>query len=76
MKIFHWESGRVMVLENFRRWLKGSFVCVRCGRSFHLLTFGYGLIHCSACFEGEGSFMRLDEGYWLNRLIKKISIRG
>ncbi len=65
-----------MVLANFNRWLKGSFICEVCGRSFHLMTFGYGTGRCPNCFEGEGSFMRLDEGYWLNRLIQKIVVRG
>ena len=65
-----------MVLANFNRWLKGSFVCECCGRTFHLLAFGYGTVRCPLCFEGEGYFMRLDESYWLNRLVKKIVIRN
>ncbi len=61
-----------MVLEKLNRWLKGSFVCERCGRTVHLMTFGYGTVRCSNCFEGGDDFMHLDEGYWLNRLMMKI----
>ncbi len=73
--ILHWKSERSMVLENFNRWLKGSFICERCGRTFYLMTFGYGTIRCSGCFEGGGSFLCLDEGYWLNRLVNYFTAR-
>jgi hypothetical protein len=65
-----------MVHENFNRWLKSSFICERCGRTFYLMTFGYGTVRCPGCYEGDGSFMRLDEGYWLNRLVNHFITRG
>ena len=62
----------MMVLENINRWLKGSFICERCGRTVHLLTFGYGTVRCLRCYEGERLFLVLDVSYWLNRLLCKL----
>jgi len=54
--------------ENFHRWLKGSFVCKRCGKEVYALFFGYGKTICPDCYDGEQSFIFFDGRYWLNRI--------
>ena len=57
---------------NLRRWLRGSFTCVRCGREFHVMTFGCGTAVCPDCYSGEQPFLFFDDGFWLNRVMMKI----
>ena len=58
------------------RWLRGSFVCVKCGREFHLSTFGFGKVVCPGCYRGEEEFIFFDDGFWLNRLMMRFMGRG
>jgi len=58
-----------MVFERFRLWLSGSFVCVRCGERFLVMSFGFGESICPGCYDGEVSFLFFDGSYWLNRLM-------
>jgi hypothetical protein len=60
-----------MVFEKFRLWLEGYFVCVRCGEVFFPFSFGFGKAICPECYSGERTFMVFDEGFWLNRLMRK-----
>jgi len=53
---------------NLHRWLKGSFVCKKCGREFFTMCFGFGTSICPDCYRGEQPFMFFDNGYWLNRI--------
>ena len=64
------------LFADFFRWLRGSFVCVRCGREFHLSTFGFGRAFCPDCYRGEGDFIFFDDGFWLNRLMMRFMGRG
>ena len=58
------------MFERFRRWLKGEFVCVKCGRKWYAEgTLGFGEIICPECYDGEGEWFFPDRSYWLNRLI-------
>jgi hypothetical protein len=54
--------------EKFRRWLKGSFDCKKCGREFHTMCFGLGEAICPNCYNGEQPFLYFDDSYWLNRV--------
>lgn len=57
-------------LHKLRRWLKGSLTCIKCGKEFQILSFGYGEAICPNCYESEGRFLFYDTSYWLNRLIQ------
>ncbi len=59
------------MLKNKRihRWLSGSFICKKCEREFHTMSFGYGEIICPDCYEGERRFISFDDGFWLNRIV-------
>lgn len=61
------------MFERFRRWLSGSFTCRSCGREVHAMTFGYGTTICLDCYEGEQPLLFLNEGYWLNRLLLRLT---
>jgi hypothetical protein len=54
--------------EKFRRWLKGSFDCKKCGGEFHTMCFGFGEAICPNCYNGEQPFLFFDNSYWLNRI--------
>jgi hypothetical protein len=51
------------------KWLTGTFQCMKCGKEFHTMTFGYGEAICPDCYHGEKHFLIYDEKYWLNRLL-------
>jgi|GEM_PF-6350331 len=57
------------LFEKFHRWLRGSFVCRKCGRRFHTMCFGFGEAICPDCYDGERQFLFFDNSYWLNRII-------
>jgi hypothetical protein len=61
-----------MAVSKFSRWLSGSFTCMKCGREFNTMTFGYGEAICPDCFQGEQQFLFYDQTYWLNRLTAKL----
>lgn len=71
-QLFRLESRNAMVLENWGKWLNGSFVCARCGNVFLLLTFGFGVTVCPKCIFEESMSIVFDERFWLNRIIKKL----
>jgi len=52
-----------------RRWLGGAFVCSKCGRTVHLLSFGYGTTVCPDCYDGDWPLINLDKSFILNRLL-------
>ena len=58
--------------SKLHRWLKGSFVCAKCGRKFSVMSFGYGKAICPNCYDGEARFIFYDKNYWLNRILEKI----
>ncbi|MCZ2809683.1 MAG: hypothetical protein O2V44_10045 [Candidatus Bathyarchaeota archaeon] len=58
-----------MVFEKLSFWMKGRFVCRKCGREFHAFSFGFGEAICPDCYEGEPEFLFLDTRYWLNRIM-------
>jgi hypothetical protein len=64
-----------VVFKNLRRWLSGSFVCLKCGRTLHVLSFGFGKTICPECYEGEHEFLIIDKDYFLNRIIRSFSKR-
>lgn len=55
-----------------RLWLDGTFSCIRCGRTHHVMTFGFGKSICPDCYRGEESFLFFDQTYWLNRILARI----
>jgi hypothetical protein len=55
-----------------RLWLDGTFTCIRCGRTLHIMTFGFGKSICPDSYRGEESFLFFDQRYWLNRIIARI----
>jgi DNA-directed RNA polymerase subunit RPC12/RpoP len=55
--------------NKIHRWLSGSFICKKCEREFHTMSFGYGEIICPDCYEGERRFITFDDGFWLNRIV-------
>ena len=62
-----------IVLENFQKWLRGSFTCIKCGRVFSVMHFGFGKAICPDCFNKDTQLLEFDQTYWLNRfIIKKI----
>ena len=56
--------------------MSGSFECIKCGKQFLILSFGYGKTICPTCYNGETEIISLDNGYWLNRLYSRISKMG
>ena len=51
--------GRVYLA--IRKWLSGEFQCLKCGRTFYLLTFGYGKVICPDCYKGGNSFIFFED---------------
>jgi len=43
----------VNLLRRIAWWLKGRYVCVRCGEVWYAFNFGYGDFICPLCFKGE-----------------------
>ena len=64
-----------MVFEKLFFWLKGKFVCRKCGKNLCAFFFGFGEAICPDCYDGEPEFIFLDTSYWLNRIISPL-IRG
>ena len=62
-------DDNVEMFERFHRWLNGSFICKRCGRELHTMSFGFGEAICPDCYRGERQFLFFDDSYWLNRII-------
>jgi len=62
--------------ERFRRWLKGSFICRKCGGEFHTMCFGFGEAVCPDCYKGEQPFIFFDSSYWLNRVTAHLLNQG
>lgn len=60
------------MFEKYRRWLKGSFVCRKCGGEFRVPCFGYGTCVCPNCFNDEQPFLYFDDSYWLNRIVTRL----
>jgi len=56
------------MLEKLRRWMNGTFVCTKCGKEYHTMTFGFGEAICPDCYQGEKQFIIFDTSYWLNRI--------
>jgi len=64
------------MFERLKCWLKGTFVCTKCGGTFHLFTFGYGTTVCSECYEGEQLIVNFDDEFWLNRMLSRLRARS
>ena len=63
------------MFNTIRRWLNGSFTCIRCGSELNTMSFGYGTAICPSCYMSEKHFLSLDKGYWLNRILLRINLR-
>ena len=46
-----------------QRWLRGEYMCVRCGRTWYAPHFGTGKIVCPECYRGEQPW-RWEEKPW------------
>jgi len=60
------------MLEKFNRWLRGEFVCVKCGKTWYSFgSFGFGKMICPECYKPTDltEWLFPDMSYWLNRLI-------
>lgn len=57
-------------LERIKKWLNGEFQCLKCNRTFYLMSFGYGKAICPSCYEGENPFI-----YFQDPIMRKI-MRG
>jgi len=58
------------MFDKFKRWLKGEFVCVKCGETWYSIgSFGFGKMICPKCYRGEAEWLWPDMNYWLNRLL-------
>jgi hypothetical protein len=62
--------------SNLYKWLTGTFTCIKCGKEYQTMSFGYGEAICPDCYNGEPSFVFYDKSYWLNRIIAKIPNQG
>ena len=60
---------------NLFEWFNGAFTCKYCGKQFYVLSFGFGSVICPNCYNGERSFIFLNQAYWLNRLMLKYFTR-
>lgn len=60
------------MFENLNRWLNGVFICSKCDRELHTTYFGYGETICSNCYNGETSFIFLDNTFWLNKMLTRL----
>lgn len=56
------------MFKNFIKWLKGMFICTKCGKTYYIMTFGFGSAICPYCYDGE-QFLEYDTSFILNRLI-------
>ena len=45
---------------------------MKCGKTFSIMSFGYGKAICPECYEGEQPFIFLDEDFYLNRVMKNL----
>jgi len=56
------------VFEKFKKFLRGEFVCVRCGKTwFSFGSFGFGKMICPECYNGEAEWLFPDMSYCFNR---------
>ena len=55
-----------------KQWLNGSFTCIKCKKLFRTMSFGFGEAICPECYQGEHTFLFLDENYLLNRIITRL----
>jgi hypothetical protein len=60
------------MFHNIRRWLNGTFTCVRCGSDINIMSFGFGASICPSCYVNESPFLFLDTEYWLNRMLTRL----
>ena len=44
-------------IQRLRWWLRGQWRCVRCGRLWYGMSFGYGDFICPRCYDGEHTWM-------------------
>ena len=52
-----------------RRWMLGTFTCIRCGRNFRLQSFGYGKVICPECYRREQPWIFFEDSI-MRRLIR------
>jgi len=58
------------MFEKFKKFLRGEFVCIRCGKTWYAFSsFGFGKMICPDCYQGEEKWLFPDMTYWLNRLL-------
>lgn len=61
------------MFEKLRKWLKGEYVCIHCGKTWYsYCSFGFGTMICPECYRREKNvdkWLFPDMSYWLNRLI-------
>ena len=60
------------MFHNIRRWLSGTFTCVKCGNDINIMSFGFGTSVCPSCYVNESPFLFLDKGYLLNRMLARL----
>jgi len=44
-----------------RKWINGTFTCIRCGKTFHLMIFGYGKTICPDCYRGGNPWIFFED---------------
>jgi len=52
-----------------RKWLRGQFTCIKCGKIFYAFIFGYGKAICPDCYQGETPFIFFEDPI-MRRLIR------
>lgn len=69
----NWIKRKVLkMFECLRKFLKGDFVCTKCGNESSSMTFGYGEMICPDCYRGEQTFLFFDQSFVLNRVLDKM----
>jgi len=54
-------NGVVYLIRRIKKWLRGIFTCRKCGKTYQLLTFGYGIVICPSCYKGENPFIYFED---------------
>ena len=68
-------TGVPMLFEKLSSWLKGRFVCKKCGKVFHIMSLGFGEAICPECFDGEEEFIHFDENY-MDKYFLSLLVQG
>ena len=61
------------MFEQIRKWLSGTFICIKCEKEYHIFSFGFGLGICPDCYTNEKKIIFIDNSYFLNRLVIRLA---